>query len=675
MRRRTAVRTSAAYLLFAFLLGTSQPAAPSSAPVDAKSGDSAIGTDNGSKTVQQGLRVEFSARPSTGPSREILEGETAFVEFRIREDATGKTIPALTPLAWMDIASPRGAGGLTCKEKVKLFLKGTLNIRPTVDMNTYFLITLNKDASLSVIDPLVGISGFTNLYAVVLLSQPGEDWAGSGERNRLYVTMPDANQVAAVDTETFRLLKNIDAGSKPVRILLQPDGKYLWVGNDAGSVEESGVSVLDADGLTVVKKIPTGKGHHELAVSDDSRFAFVSNREDGTVSVIDVRTLEKIKDIRVGSRPAGMAYSRTGKALYVAVEDDGDVVVLDGERHEIAARIPAKPGLRGVWFTEDGRWGFVPGFRNNTVYIVDTVSNRIDAAVPVGDGPDQVAFTRTFAYVRSLKTEFVTMIPLSELGKGHVTGVKKFAAGAYPPGQSPSLSFAPAIVSTPEVGSVAVTNPADKTVFYYMEGMTAPASSFRNYGHEPKVVEVVNRRLKETAPGVYSSTVPIPTAGNYEVPFLLDTPRIFHCFSLTVKSNPAVKKAAGIPIHLEFLTQGTTIPAGAPARVRFRVTDAATGKLRTDLVDLLVRTTFGPGTWQDRQMAKHVGEGIYEVELSLPQEGAYRVSVECFSLGVHTDQLPKFDLRVPDTTTPGKTGGVFAPGRSRKALEREKSIQ
>jgi len=640
------MRASVAFLFFALLLGSSQPAASFGAPGDANPGDAAVRTDNGSKTVQQGLRVEFSARPSSGLSREILEGENAVVEFRIREDSTGKPVPALTPLAWMDVASPRGAGGLTCKEKAKLFLKGTLNFRPTVDMNTYFLITLNKDASISVIDPLVGISGFTNLYAAVLLRQPGEDWASSGERNRLYVTMPDANQVAAVDTESFKLLKNIDAGSKPVRIVLQPDGKYLWVGNDAESGGESGVSVLDADGLTALTMIPTGKGHHELAVSDDSRFAFVSNREDGTVSVIDVRNLKKIKDVRVGSRPAGMAYSRIGKALYVAVEDDGDVIVMDGERHEITARIPAKPGLRGVWFTEDGRWGFVPGFRNNTVYIVDAVRNRIDAAVPVGEGPDQITFTRTFAYVRSVKTEYVTMIPLSEAGKGHVTGVKKFAAGTYPPGQSHSLSFAPAIVSTPEVGSVAVTNPADKTVFYYMEGMTAPATSFRNYGHEPKVVEVVNRRLKETASGVYTSTVPIPTAGNYEVPFLLDTPRIFHCFSLTAKPNPAVKKEKGIPIRLEFLAQESTIPIGAPARVRFRLTDAATGKLRTDLLDVLVRTTFGPGTWQDRQMAKHTSEGIYEVELSPPQEGAYRISFECFSLGIHTNQLPQFDLRV-----------------------------
>ena len=35
-----------------------------------------------------------------------------------------------------------------------------------------------------------------------------------------------------VDTETFKVAANIDAGTEPTRIVMQPDGRYLWVGNN-----------------------------------------------------------------------------------------------------------------------------------------------------------------------------------------------------------------------------------------------------------------------------------------------------------------------------------------------------------------------------------------------------------------------------------------------------------
>ncbi|MFZ2224387.1 MAG: hypothetical protein WAV26_06840 [Candidatus Deferrimicrobium sp.] len=39
---------------------------------------------------------------------------------------------------------------------------------------------------------VVGIGGLTQLYTRILLPKPGEDWANSVDRMRLYVTMPRA---------------------------------------------------------------------------------------------------------------------------------------------------------------------------------------------------------------------------------------------------------------------------------------------------------------------------------------------------------------------------------------------------------------------------------------------------------------------------------------------------
>src|SRR4030065_388029 len=77
--------------------------------------------------------------------------------------------------------------------------------------------------------------------------------------------------------------------------------------------------------------------------------------------------------------------------------------------------------------------------------------------------------------------------------------------------------------------------------------MVAPMATFRNYGHRPAALEIANRSLKEREPGIYSGTVRFPVAGKYDVAFLLDSPRIVHCFADEGKEDPsrADKGAAG----------------------------------------------------------------------------------------------------------------------------------
>ena len=303
-----------------------------------------------------------------------------------------------------------------------------------IDLNSYFILVMNRDNTIAVIDPITGVKGITKLYAQVYLKEPGADWAKPGDNKRLFVTMPRADAVAVVDTDTFKVVRNVDAGKTPMRIVLQPDEKYLWVGNNGDTASESGVTVIDIDTLAVAEFIPTGRGHHEIAFSADSRYAFVSNRADGSVTVIDVNRLKKIKDIDSGPLPISLAYSVLSKALYVADGEKGEIAVIDGRSFEQVAKITAKPGLGPLRFSQDGRWAVAVNSREDVAYVIDPSTNTIAHTIAVGKQPFQVAFSRSFAYVRSLGTERVSMIDLSELGKPGTVPVVTFAAGAKAPG-------------------------------------------------------------------------------------------------------------------------------------------------------------------------------------------------------------------------------------------------
>ena len=84
-----------------------------------------------------------------------------------------------------------------------------------------------------------------------------------------------------------------------------------------------------------------------------------------------------------------------------------------------------------------------------------------------------------------------------------------------------------------------VANPADKMIYFYTEGMAAPMGSFQNYRRDPKALLLLDNSLAETSRGIYTSTIRLPEAGHYDVAFLLDSPRMVNCFSLTVAEDPA----------------------------------------------------------------------------------------------------------------------------------------
>jgi YVTN family beta-propeller protein len=383
-------------------------------------------------------------------------------------------------------------------------------------------------------------------------------------------------------------------------------------------------------------------GHHEIVFTPDDHAAFVTNKHAGTVTVIDVRRLARVKDIPVGPLPVSLAFSALSQAVYVASEGDGTVVAIDGVRFETLARINTAPGIRTVRIPPGGRYGLAVNQATSVVYIFDLSTHRLAHTVPVGPKPDQIAFTEQFAYVRARDSEFVTMINLPALGKE--VAVSRFPAGQKAPQESRANSLGEAIIPAPEAGAVLVANPADKMIYFYTEGMAAPMGSFQNYRREPRAILVLNNSLRETEAGVYSAGVRLTGAGTYDVAFLLDAPRLVNCFSLTIAENPDLPKPPAVPIKVNLLPSDAAVRVGKPYRLRFRVTDSITSQPKSDLQDMGVLVFLAPGTWQQRDWAKPVGDGVYEVSFVPAEAGVYYVFFQSPSLGVTFPQLPQVTL-------------------------------
>jgi YVTN family beta-propeller protein len=431
---------------------------------------------------------------------------------------------------------------------------------------------------------------------------------------------------------------------------LQPDEKYLWVGLESPPGEKAfaGISVIDTEILKSVALVSTGAGHHEFAFSDDSRHAYVSNQQDNSLAIIDVDRLSRIKNINTGSSPVSLSYSTLSKALYIATEQGG-VIVIDKSGQEIT-RIDTGSSLKTIRFSPDGRWGFAASQKSGRVFIIDAANNRVTHKIEVEGEPDQITFTDNFAYVRQAAGKNVSMIKLEGLDRNTPAVLSSFPAGQKAPNEMPGLLLSDAVVPTPERSAVVVANPLDKVVYYYMEGMAAPMGSFKLFGRNPMAVLIVDRSLQETAPGYYTGTVQLPPSGPYTLAVLLDSPAVYHCFSMQVNTNPLLKKGVQ-PAKVEYLVDNLQGVAGASTRIDLKVADPLTRKPKSGVLDLQVLTFRIPGTWQKRTMATSSGSGsgIYTLEFTPPTTGIYQVYVQSPSLDISFEDSPSLTLHAVTT--------------------------
>ncbi|MBV9493705.1 MAG: YncE family protein [Acidobacteria bacterium] len=575
-----------------------------------------------------------------GVSVEMVTGDAVAdravpLRFRVR-GSDGRHLNGVRPSAWIDVHEQKA--GSQCKEKIQSFLSGSLRARPVVDLNSYTILTLNAEASVAVIDPLLGFGG-SKLLTAVTLDSPGVDWALSPDQHRLFVTMPLVNRVAVIDTESWEVIKNVETPFRPARVLFDANGR-LWVTHENRKANEPSLSAIDAQSLEVVARLSTGLSPHQLAIAPNGEQLLITNGGSGNVSIVDLATRAKTGELVTGPSPSGVATSSLSDALYVIDEQDGSISVIDAKAAKLRRRIEAKPGLGTIAFAPGGRWGFVTNPDANQVLVLDSSTNAIIATLTdIGTHPDQIAFTDDYAYIRAAGSDSVKLLPLSTLGSDANGHIASFPAGQIPPGAVDSVGFAAAIVPSPEPKAVIVANPADRLVYYYMEGMAAPMGNFAAAKRSPKAALVLDRSLRESEPGDFTIRTKIPEAGHYDVAFFLDSPRVIHCFDLAVKANPdAPKKLAAREIAVHPILDKKPIVAGNELEMRFRLTDSTQPTPLTGVRDVRAVAFGTSGAWQERFKAEPAEDGTYRVHFAPPQPGIYYVFLESKALGLKVNQ-------------------------------------
>jgi YVTN family beta-propeller protein len=203
---------------------------------------------------------------------------------------------------------------------------------------------------------------------------------------------------------------------------------------------ENTLVTVDPATLKVVGRYPTGNGPHEVTVSADGKFAYVSNYGTGsqpghTLTVIDLSAgKSKEVDLDKLQRPHGIVesggkiyftaegsqtvarfdpntervdWSRktnqnvthmvvvlpTGKKLYTANIGSNSVTAVDLDKPEGVKQIAVGKGAEAIDLSPDGRELWVGNRGDGTLSIIDTASDAVKATIEVGKVPIRLKFT------------------------------------------------------------------------------------------------------------------------------------------------------------------------------------------------------------------------------------------------------------------------------------------
>jgi YVTN family beta-propeller protein len=155
--------------------------------------------------------------------------------------------------------------------------------------------------------------------------------------------------------------------------------------------------IVDPGSGKTLARIPTGDGPHELAVSDDGKFAFATNYGTGpapghTISMFDIAAQKELRRIDVAplTRPHGIAVVN-GK-VYFTAEADKKIARYDPATNNIDWLFETgQNATHMIYVTRDARTIFTANIASDSISIIQQQASDnawTHTVVTVGKGPE-----------------------------------------------------------------------------------------------------------------------------------------------------------------------------------------------------------------------------------------------------------------------------------------------
>lgn len=200
----------------------------------------------------------------------------------------------------------------------------------------------------------------------------------SGTRSnqpKLLVANKHSDTLSIIDLQSLKVIETIVTGPNPHEIAVTPDQRYAYLSNYAPPGNT--ISVIDLIRRKHIKQISTGDvGRiHGCAVSRDGKNAYFTAGQSGYLIEVNTRTHEVTRSIRTHGKISHMVYlSPDDKHLYTANIVSENVSVIDRASGELITQIACGKGVEGMSFTPDGKYLWAANQTGGTITVIDVAT-------------------------------------------------------------------------------------------------------------------------------------------------------------------------------------------------------------------------------------------------------------------------------------------------------------
>ena len=216
------------------------------------------------------------------------------------------------------------------------------------------------------------IKGLMDMTQIVVLAAAGSAYAATG---KVYVADEGANTVSVIDAASFKKVGSIPVGQGPHNVQVSPDGRWVWV-------------TINGEPTKAAEAMQAGK----MPKPEHAAMAGAGAKA-GAVWVIDTANGTVTAKVRVGMHPAHVVVANDGRSAYVSNGGDNTVSVIDTATQRVMGMIPVGASPHGLRITPDGKHVWVANLKGGTVSVIDTESRKQVTQIAAGKGPAQVGFT------------------------------------------------------------------------------------------------------------------------------------------------------------------------------------------------------------------------------------------------------------------------------------------
>lgn len=195
------------------------------------------------------------------------------------------------------------------------------------------------------------------------------------------------HRAAIVDAKTFESLASLPVGEGPHEIAVSQEGRFAYVAI-SGPREKPGksITVLDIKRRTVKTNFDLGEyvQPHDLRVSNDGALLWVTCAPAQTVLEIATDTGSIKRKWKTGQDGGWMlAVTSDERKLYVANFEGKSLSVID-RVHDAARTIPMRGGQMALDVSPDGREVWVGDYENNHITVIASANDSIVATFSSG---------------------------------------------------------------------------------------------------------------------------------------------------------------------------------------------------------------------------------------------------------------------------------------------------